>query len=117
MSARNSRTFCASAAGAGRADVAVDVHAVRLDADRKNLRAQFPQGFGRDLVSGAIGAIDHDAHAFEGHVARQGMLGEFDITRAHVIDAAGAAERRGLRQFQAEVGLDQGLDLAFDIVG
>ena len=92
--------FLGEGVGRGRADVAVDVHAVRLDADRENFRAQFPQGFGGDLVGGAIGAIDDDAHALEGHVARQGMLGEFDIAGAHVIDAAGPAESRGSRQFR-----------------
>ncbi len=115
MSARNSRTF-ARAPRRGRADVAVDVHAVGLDAERKHFRAQLPQRFGRHLVSGAVGAIDHDAHALERHVARQSVLGEFDIARAHVIDAAGAAQRGGLGQFRAEIGLDQSLDLAFDLV-
>jgi hypothetical protein len=44
-----------------RADVAVDVEPIRLDADRDDLRAELPQRLGRDLVGGAVGAIDHDA--------------------------------------------------------
>ena len=76
----------------GRADVAVDVHAVRLDAQGKDFRAQFPQRFRRHLVGRAIGAVDDHAHALEGHVARQRVLGEFDIARAHVIDAARPAQ-------------------------
>ena len=78
--------------GRGRADVEVDVDAVGLDADLDDFGAELPQRFGRHLVGGAVGAIDHHAHAFERDVARQRALGVFDVARRHVVDALGAAE-------------------------
>ncbi len=85
--------------GRGRADVAVDVEAVRLDADGDDLRAQLPQRFGRHLVGRAVGAIDDDAQPVEVDVARQRALGEFDVAGVDALDALGAAEparrRRG----------------------
>ena len=51
--------------GRGRAAIQIDVEAVGRDAHRHDIGAQFPQHFRRDLVGGAIGAIDHDAHAVE----------------------------------------------------
>ena len=49
----------------GRAAVAIDVEAVGLDADRDDLGAELPQRLRRHLVGGAVGAVDHDAQAFE----------------------------------------------------
>ena len=53
----------------------------------------------------------------ERQVARKGVLGEFDIARVHVVDAAGAAEVGGLGEALGDVGVDQGLDLQLDLVG
>src|SRR3546814_5780088 len=44
----------------GGAAFVVDVGAVRRDAERDHFSAQFPERGRRDLVGGAIGAIDHD---------------------------------------------------------
>ena len=84
--------------GSGRADIAIDVEAVGLDADGEDFRAELPQSFGRNLVGGAVGAIDDDAQAFKGHVPWQRALGKLDVARAHVVDAPGAAEIGRLRQ-------------------
>ena len=92
MSARSSRTLRDQRLRRGRADVAVDVEAVRLDADGDDLGAELPQRLGRDLVGGAVGAIDDDAHAVEVELARQGALGEFDVAGVDALDALGAAE-------------------------
>ena len=78
--------------GRGRAAIQIDVGAVGRDAHGHDVGAQFPQHFGRDLVGGAIGAIDHDAQAVEPQIAREGALGEFDIARLAVVDALGAAD-------------------------
>ena len=85
----------------GRADFAVDVEAVGLDADRYDFRAQLPQRFGRNLVARAMGAIDDDAQAVERQGARQRQLREFDVARAHVVDAPGAAQFSGLGELRA----------------
>jgi hypothetical protein len=103
--------------GRGGADLAIDVEPVRLDADRNDFRAELPERFGRDLVGGAIRAIDDDAQAGERNLARQGALGEFDIARPGRFDAFGAAERLGLGEMRRHVGVDQFLDLALDGVG
>ena len=100
----------------GRADVAVDVEAVRLDADGEDLGAQLPQRLGRHLVGGAIGAIDDDAQAVERQVARQRALGELDIAVLDAVDALGAAEIGRAGEPLVEVGFDQRLDLVFDLI-
>jgi hypothetical protein len=51
------------------------------------------------------------------HVARQGALGEFDVTRTHVVDAAGATEFVRGCEFLREIAVKQRLDLHFDFVG
>ena len=95
----------------------IDVEAVRLDADGDDLGAKLPERFRRDLVGGAVSAVDHDAQSLEAHVAGQGALGEFDIARAHVVDAAGAAEFRGRGELARQIAVDEFLDLLFDLVG
>lgn len=82
----------------GRADIAVDVEPVGLVADGDDLGAELPEGFRRHLVTGAVGAIEHDAQAFQAHVARHGTLGKLDIARIGAVDALGPAELRRGRQ-------------------
>jgi hypothetical protein len=80
----------------GGADFAVDVEAVGIIADGEDLGAQFIERLGRDLVGGAVGAIDHDAQAREAQLAREGGFDDLDIARLGVVHALGAAKiRRG----------------------
>jgi hypothetical protein len=95
----------------------VDVEAVRIDADRNHIGAQFPQCFRHHLVGGAVGAIDHHAQAVEAEIARQRALGEFDVAVMHAVDTAGAPQAGTLRQPLVERFIQQLLDLLFDIVG
>ena len=76
----------------GRTDIAVDIEAIRLDPDRNDVGAQFPQGFGGDPISGAIGAIDDDSQTVERKIAHQGTFGEFDIAGAIALNPHRAAE-------------------------
>ncbi len=101
----------------GGADAAVDVEAVRLDADGEHLGAEFPQGFGRDAVGGAVGAVDHDAQPVERQVARQGHLGELDVARDRVVDALGAAQQGRRGQLDRLFAVDEALDPQLDLVG
>ena len=103
--------------GRGGADVLVDVETVGIDADGEDIGAQFPQRGRRDLVGGAIGAIDDDAQPFEAQLLREGALGEFDVARLRVIDAARAADlgRRG--EAVGEAVRHQLFDLGFALVG
>ena len=100
----------------GRTAILIDVHAVRFVADGNHVGAQFPQRAGRDLVGGAIGAIDHDAQSGEIDVARQRALGEFNVAVLHAVDALGAAKVVALGQLLVQFGIEQVLDLAFDLV-
>ena len=79
-------------AGVGGADLAVDVEAVGLVADREDLGAEFIERLGRDLVGGAVGAIDHHAQAGEAQLAREGRFDDLDIARLGVVHALGAAK-------------------------
>jgi hypothetical protein len=81
-----------------------------------HLGAQLPQGLRRNLISRAVGAIDHHAQAIERQVARQRSLGELDVAALSVVDAPGATEIRALRQLLDELGIDQLFDLEFDLV-
>ena len=101
----------------GGAAFLVDVEAVRLDPDRNDVGAEFPQRFRHHLVGRAIGAIDHHAQAVEAEIARQRALGEFDVAVMDAVDAAGAAEAGALRQLLVERFVEQLLDLLLDVVG
>ena len=96
----------------GRADVAVDVEAVRIDSHREDLGAELPQRLRRDPVAGAIGAVDDDADAVEREAPRQRALGVFDVAVGDALDPLGAAEIGRGGEPAAEIGVDQGLDLA-----
>ena len=81
-----------------------------LDADGDHLGAELPECLGRDLVGGAVGAIDHDAHAVEAHLARQRALGELDVAGMRALDPLGAPERGGCGEPLRQIGVEQGLD-------
>ena len=49
----------------GGADAVVDVEAVGLDADRDDFGAELVEHVRRDVVGGAVGAVDHDLHALQ----------------------------------------------------
>ena len=57
-SAPRAVSVAASVLGMQRAATRVDVHAVGIDADRDDLRAQLLEQVGPDLVGGAVGAVD-----------------------------------------------------------
>ena len=69
----------------------------------------------RDLVGRAVGAVDDDAQALEGHVPRQRALGELDVAGAHVVDAAGAAEIGRLASSLREMSLSISSSIALSI--
>ena len=76
----------------------VDVLAVGIDTDRDHLRTQFPQRGGRDLIGGAIGAIDDDLQPVQPQVIGKGRFGEMDIAAARILDPPRAADIGGRRQ-------------------
>ena len=117
MSARISRTLAASAAGAVEPTSWLMLKPSGSTPIGDDLGAEFPQRLRRDLVGGAVGAVDDDAEAFERQIARQRALGEFDVAVLDAVDAAGAAEIGRGGEALAEVGVDQALDLRLDRVG
>ena len=92
MSAPHATTVSRSSSRMGRAATVVDVEAVGFDAERDDVRAELPQRLGRDMVGGAIGAIDDDLQAVEAQPIGEGRLGEVDVAPAGVVDALGAAD-------------------------
>ena len=50
---------------------------------------------GRDLVGGAVGAIDHDLEPVEPQMLGKGRLGEVDVAAARVVDPLGPADLLG----------------------
>ncbi len=102
--------------GRRRTAIAVDVEAVRLDADGNHFRTEFPKRLGRHAIGRAVGAIHHDAQSIERHVFRQRPLGKFYVAILHAVDALGAPQRRRLRQPLGEIGIDQPFDLSLVVV-
>ena len=98
----------------GRAAVLVDVEAVGGDPDRNHFGAKLPQGFGRDMVGGAVGAIEHDLEAVEAQMLGEGRLGEVDIAAARIVDSAGAPDQ--LRSGELRLLLQPPLDRALGVV-
>ena len=92
MSAPLATTVSCSSSRMGRTAAVVDVEAVGRDAERDHLRAQLPQRLGRDMIGGAIGAIDHDLEAVEPQMLGKGILGELDVAAARIVDPPGAAD-------------------------
>ncbi len=98
-----------------RAAFAVDVEAVGRDRDREHLGAQFPEHGRRDLVGGAMRAIDDDAQPVEPQPFRKALLDELDVAAGRVVEPLGAAELR--REGAVRRPLAEGLfDPGFQIV-
>ena len=96
--------------------LAVDVEAVRLDADRDDVGAELPQRRRRHPIAGTLGAVDDDAQAFEREVARQRTLGEFDVAVVDAVDTLGAAKFAAFGQALGHIAVDQTFDLVLDLV-
>ena len=58
----------------GRAAAVVDVEAVGLHAERDDVGAKLPQRLGRDMIGGAVGAIDDDLQPVEPQPLGKGRL-------------------------------------------
>ena len=93
MSAPLATTASLQRLGMGRSAAVVDVGAVGRDAERDHFGAQFPQRLGRDVVGGAIGAIDRDLEAVEPQMIGKGRLGEMDIAAARIVDPPRPADQ------------------------
>ena len=103
--------------GMGGAAFVVDVGTVGVDADGDHLGAQLPQNLGRNLVGGAVGAIDDDLQPVQPQAPREGVLDEFDVAAGLVAQPAGPAQAGGVRQLLAVAVLDDRLDRRFDRIG
>ena len=98
--------------------VAVDVPAVRLDADRNHVRAQFGQDVGGDLVGRAVGAVDHDLDAFQRQFARKRVLDEHVVAAQGVVHADRFADEvRGGPRGRGRRPPHEGGDVVLDRVG
>ena len=76
---------------------AVDVQPVRRDRDREHLGAELPQHGRRNLVGGAMRAVDDDPQPIQPQPFREALLHELDIAAAGILEPLGATElaRRG----------------------
>ena len=106
--------------GVKRTAAEVDVAAVGPDVDLVDGRAQLAEHLRRDVVSGAVGAIDDDLHAVQRQLLRKGVLQELDVAPDRVVDALRLADRvgRGARAVvPAADRLHAAFDLGLDLVG
>src|SRR3546814_8655596 len=67
-------------ARSGGAAVAVDVGAIRIDADRHDLGTEFVEHGRRDTVGRPMGTVDHDLETVQAKTAREAMFDELDVT-------------------------------------
>src|SRR5579862_58026 len=91
-----------------RADAFVDVDAVGLVADGDDVRAKLVKHGRRDVIRGAVRAIDDDLATAQVELVRERALAELDVTARRVADAKRLAEFFGWR------GRERTLHLAFD---
>ncbi len=85
-----------------RADPVVDIAAIGIDPDGRDLCPQFPNCRRRHLISRPVCAIEDDMQAIETDMFRNRSLDRVDITTARVLNAARAANvgsSRKLRRF------------------
>src|SRR6476469_358217 len=96
----------------------IDVETVGRNAQRYDFGSQLPQGFRRDVVGGAVGAIDDHLEAVEAQMLRESGLGEVDVATAGVVDAAGTTDHLRLRELRAflEPLLDRALIVVAKLV-
>ena len=104
-------------AGIGTAAILVDVETVGLDAVGHDIGAEFPQRRRRDLVGGAVCAIDNDLQTVEAQAAREGVLDELDIAAFGVVQPLRAAEIFRLGQGGTHLRLNHVFDLLFGLIG
>ena len=91
-----------------------------LAAELDHLGAELPQDLGRDAVSGAVGAVDHDLQAIQRHAARQARLQRLHVATARALQAHRAPQPVGARQALVarpeHAVLDHQLDLVRQLV-
>src|SRR5690606_23601727 len=68
------------------AAILIDIEAVRIGADGDDFRPELPEYRRRNLVGGAVRAVDHDAQALERLLLRKSVLHMFDIARLRIVD-------------------------------
>ena len=101
----------------GRAALGVDVEAVGRHRHRDHLGAQLPQHRRRDLVGGAIGAIDDDLEARQVETTTHRRLHRLDVAAIGVVEPLGAADRPRAGEPDLRRRRDQRLDLGLDRIG
>ena len=72
--------------GMRRTAVEIDVEPVRFDADGNDFRAQLVEHRRRDVVSRAVAAIQHDAHAAQIQFIRKRAFTELNIASVGIIN-------------------------------
>jgi len=109
-----SEHLVAQSFGVSRADVVVDIEAIGRDADRNHIGAKLVENVRGDVVSRAMRAIDHDLHAAQVKIIREGRFAKFDVATGGVFDAADLAQfARG----DARLGfVDGGFDGEFNVI-
>jgi len=96
----------------GRAHAVVDVEAVWSVAHGDHFGAEFVEDVGRNVIGGAVGAVDENAQALEVRAEIDRRLAELDVAAGRIVKAAGLAEfgRRHAGAARVELVLDAELD-------
>ena len=68
------------------AAVGVDVHAIRLIANRDDVGAKLVQHRRRDVVARAVRAVDDEAQSTQVELGRKRALAKFDVAACRIVD-------------------------------
>src|SRR3990167_3924756 len=68
-----------------------------MNANRNDLRSQFGQDLGRDAVSRAVAAVDHDPQSFQSEMAGKGVLEKDNVSSYGIGNSECLADLRGGR--------------------
>lgn len=74
--------------GVGRAHAVVDVEAVWSVAHGDHFGAEFVEDVGRNVIGGAVGAVDENAQALEVRAEIDRRLAELDVAAGRIVKAA-----------------------------
>src|SRR5207244_1492794 len=73
-------------------EAGVDVHAIRLAANRDHLRTQLVEHGRRDVIRGTVRAIDDELQTLEIELVRVRALAELDVAAGGIVDAERLAQ-------------------------
>src|SRR5690606_12470264 len=97
------------------ADTLIDIEAVRLTADGKNLGTQFAEDMGSNLVGSTVSSIYHNLHPRQIKLVGEGAFAKLNVATRGIVNAPSPAQVLGIGATQGLI--DHRFDTLFDLIG